>query len=171
MFADPRTASQKRGDKTPSRPWLTAVLVLAVLLVFALLALQVVVSRQRRLLRRFDCAANMQHVATAAKIYGWDLLPRDPSAIERLIESGLVTRGQTICPSSGLTHSNYIVVPVESPGRGFDSSTPVMYEPKSNHGGEGGNFVFADGHASFARGKDYDELVKRATAYQRSSKP
>lgn len=62
-----------------------------------------------------------------------------------------------ICPSSGDTTADtmtsYQFVDPSNPpptisGNG-DSSLVVMYEPCENHGGEGANVLFADGHVEF----------------------
>jgi len=36
----------------------------------------------------------------------------------------------------------------------------VIDKPRSNRGGEGGNFLYADGHSMFFRVPQYDELVR-----------
>ena len=42
---------------------------------------------------------------------------------------------------------------------GTDPRTVIAYEPKSNHGNEGGNVAFADGHVEFIKGQRYDDLI------------
>ena len=35
-----------------------------------------------------------------------------------------------------------------------------MYEPLSNHGDEGSNLLFVDGHVTFVRAPEYEDLMK-----------
>ncbi len=117
--------------------------------------------RARELQRRLVCASNLKGIATSSKIYGagWD---GTGSFLEWLVATGQIDRRSLICPSSELSTSNYIVVPrVPPPQDGpIDDRVVIAYEPKSNHGGEGGNVVFADGHTSFIRVPEFDELVR-----------
>jgi len=96
--------------------------------------------RARELQRRLVCASNLQGIATS-------------SATTRQIDLRLL-----ICPSSGALISNYVIVQLRE-GMPIDDRAVIAFEPKSNHGGEGGNFVFADGHAEFVLVPAYDELV------------
>ena len=65
--------------------------------------------------------------------------------------------GPLACPSSGLEKYNYVLVSLPGSDQPIDGRTVILYEPKSNHG-DGGNFLFTDGHASFVRGREYDRL-------------
>jgi prepilin-type processing-associated H-X9-DG protein len=111
----------------------------------------------RELQRRMVCGSNLKGIGTSFKIYsgeGWD--GKTP-AVEWLIARGYIEPRQAICPSSGDIHSNYVLVALPPAGP-LDNRTIIAYEPRSNHR-DGGNAVFADGHAEFLRGDDYDRLV------------
>jgi len=116
--------------------------------------------RGRELQRRLICAKNVKGLGTSLRIYRSDHHDVDPTIppIEWLMAKGYVSHQQCICPSSTPSTSNYIVVPFD-PSHPGDERAVVLYEPKSNHGGEGGNVLFADGHVSFVRGRDYDDLI------------
>lgn len=117
-------------------------------------------SRARELAKRMVCASNLKDIGTAMKVYANDL------GVSPLIQAGYLTHQATVCPGSGLELSNYIIVhpPIGEPtGQELDNRAVLIYEPKSNHGEEGGNFLFADGHVEFVKDEEYDELVQALT--------
>mgnify|MGYP001594172581 FL=1 len=116
----------------------------------------------RELQLRMICGANLKGIGAAFKFYsleGWD--GKTP-AVEWLIARGCVEPRQAICPSSNLSQSNYVLVP-PLPDGPISDRTVIAYEPRANHR-DGGNAVFADGHAEFLRGDDYDGLVAALTS-------
>ncbi len=115
-------------------------------------------SRARELSKRLVCASNIKGIGTTIKIYMHEHPGEGVSTLEWMVEQGMVAERQLICPSSGLATSNYIYV--SSPAGPVDNLAVAMYEPKSNHGGEGGNFLFADDHTTFIRVPEYDRLIK-----------
>ena len=115
-------------------------------------------SRARELSNRLVCASNMKAVGTAMNVYLTSYEGDRGAMLDWLVEKGHLTRDQIVCPSSGLAISNYVFVP-PSPDRPVANRTVVMYEPLSNHNGEGGNMLFADGHAEFVRAVRYDEML------------
>lgn len=109
----------------------------------------------RELDRRLACAANMKAIAAFLRIYAADDEMIQGNVLEQLVTSGHLPRTTLTCPTSG--RSNYIYVPLPS-AEPIDNRTVVMYEPKSNHG-DGGSFLFADGHVMFHSGEMYDRLA------------
>ncbi|MCH8250908.1 MAG: DUF4190 domain-containing protein [Planctomycetes bacterium] len=115
-------------------------------------------SRARELSKRLVCSANMRAVAISAKTYAEDNDGMMPTPLSALVDEGYLTPRQLICPSSGLNKCNYRLLGID-PAEPTDGRTPFLYEPKSNHGGEGGNIVFADGQATFERAQSYDKIL------------
>lgn len=154
-------AQPSTGKIGKRRTWLAVGVAVSVAFVLFLLVLVLVVARD--LSRKMACAGNIKAVGTVTALY-WNTYPGDGSPpITWLIEEGYIAKERTICPSSGLSESNYVFVP-HRPEDHIDEKTVIMYEPKSNHGGEGGNFLFGDGHVMFMRDEAYDELIRAATA-------
>jgi prepilin-type processing-associated H-X9-DG protein len=118
-------------------------------------------SSARELSKRMVCQANMRGIYTTMKIYTDDDPGEGQATLDDLVTTGYITSRQLICPSSGLNTSNYIIVSYPSDPSSLDCDAVIMYEPKSNHGGEGGNVVFVDGHASFVGGAEYDRLIRK----------
>lgn len=111
----------------------------------------------RELQRRLVCGANLKGIGATFKIYGLEGWDGKTPAVEWLIARGCIEPRQAICPSSNLSQSNYVLVPLRSEDL-ISNRAVIAYEPRSNHR-DGGNAVFADGHAEFLRGDDYDRLV------------
>ena len=111
----------------------------------------------REMSRRLTCQRNMQSLGAALRLYARESPGRAAGDLDGLLQRGLVEEEHLLCPTSGLTTSNYVLV--VSDGVAPGPPTVIMYEPKSNHGGVGGNVLFADGHATFLRGAAYDAAV------------
>jgi len=122
--------------------------------------------------RRVACAANLKGIGTSAKIYGADLDWGDtPAVLEALIASGAIVRAQTICPGYNGPASNYRLVPAAPVEGKVDDRAIIAYEPKSNHRGEGGNVLYADGHANFVGVPEYDRLIESIEVVRKEPVP
>ena len=112
--------------------------------------------RAREFYRRGACADNLKRLGQAMAFY---VTPESADeGLKGLVQSGIISPKPLICPSSGLSGGNYVVV--GRPPMPFDNRMVVLYEPRSNHG-DGGSFLFADGHVSFVTGPQYDLLVSK----------
>ncbi|MCP4245426.1 MAG: hypothetical protein GY778_00100 [bacterium] len=83
--------------------------------------------------------------------------------MQALVRAGYLNRKQLTCPGGG----PFVFVPAayEAPPDGqVNPRTVIAYEPLSNHGGEGGNILFADGHVEFVRAQACKALIQTATS-------
>jgi prepilin-type processing-associated H-X9-DG protein len=120
-------------------------------------------SRARELSKRLVCSANMAGINSAMQTYQMQFRSPPPD-LQALLASGLTTPRQLVCPSSKATPSDskdgYVLVTETGAKPRMDDV--VIYEKRENHGGEGANVLFGDGHVEFV--KPYtrvEELVKR----------
>ncbi len=149
-----------KNRRTTGR-WYAAATVAIALTGIAALAILVLMPLRNRVLelnRRIICGGNLKAIAINSKVYAQDLPTDAAPSVAWLIHRGHLSAGQTICPSSGVSTSNYILVSIDRTAT-HSPSIVVAYEPKSNHGGIGGNVVFIDGHATFVTGREYDRLL------------
>lgn len=116
-------------------------------------------SHDRELSKRLVCAANMKGIGTSILIYAHDHPGQGIPSLDALVLRGDVTPNQLICPASDATGRTYVLVPRDLPAPDHEAGDVLMYEPKSNHDGEGGNILFADGHVTFERGAAYDRFL------------
>jgi prepilin-type processing-associated H-X9-DG protein len=111
---------------------------------------------------RLVCAANLKGIGTSVLIYANENDDAYPPSLQTFIDSGEITPKQCICPSSGAVvgdgvNACYIYIP----GTRVSADDPrnvMAYEPPENHGGEGSNVVFVDGHCTFIR--PYSEVER-----------
>ncbi len=114
-------------------------------------------SRARELSKRLVCQSNLQAITLATKLY---LADTDMTSIpiQVLIDEAYLEPRNTTCPAVQDIGSNYVILGMPA-DPGADPRAVIAYEPKSNHGDEGGNIVFADGHVEFIKGQRFDDLI------------
>ena len=117
----------------------------------------------RELQQRLVCAANLKGVAAAFRLYRQEVEEQDGNAVEWLISHGHIEPRQSICPSSGLAATNYVLLPGSKKGQVNEKGIMAL-EPKSNHG-DGGNVVFENGDSKFVSDGDYDEFVRQLPGF------
>lgn len=132
---------------------------------------------------RVRCQSNLRLLGQAILMYANDNCGRYPDHIEKLLVEEIIP-DVFVCPSSNDTpavvrpttqatganlisggHLSYIYV-----GSTFTTSVSdnaiVAYEPLSNHGGDGSNVLFGDGHAEFFQPPMMTKLLAELSAGQ-----
>jgi prepilin-type processing-associated H-X9-DG protein len=158
---------QTPPSKSPRR--IFWILLFEVLVVgFAIFALMPVTSRSSHgISDRAMCASNMHQIGLAILLYQNDFGGVYPPSVDELLENEQITPQVFICPDSNDTaaagpttqaviadlhkpgHLSYIYI-----GQGLTDKTVtddmvVLYEPLTNHAGDGMNLLFGDGHAEW----------------------
>jgi len=122
-------------------------------------------NRARETANRVKCASNMRQIGQALLLYANDNHGQYPPRLEDLLLAGNVNSSVFVCPDSNDTpapgatpqaqaaalsaggHESYIYIPNLSSSASAD--TIVLYEPLSDHSGQGMNVLFGDGHVEF----------------------
>ena len=143
-------------------------------------------SRARETSNRVKCASNMRQIGQAILIYANNNQGNYPQRPEQLLLAQSITSHVFVCPSTAQTpapgatpaaqaqvlstgpHQSYAYV-----GAGLDftadAETVVLYEPVTNHLGDGANVLFGDGHVEFVSGARAAKLIADATARQQAA--
>jgi len=121
-------------------------------------------SRARELSKRSVCAANMKGIGQALYIYAQDepkgMFPEAGADwMGRLINAGNTTPKQFVCPSTADTLGDCSYIYVPGYGVNGDPKQIIVYEPIENHGGEGGNILYLDGHVQFVKSPQYEQAI------------
>lgn len=114
-------------------------------------------ARAREHAKRVVCKVNMQGLGMAMLSYAAEnnnVFPDDPA--KALTGPGISAKNLE-CPSSG-GQSNYRYVPGWSTKDG--ANKPLVYEPIENHGDEGGNVLFVDGHTEWVEKARWPKVVE-----------
>jgi prepilin-type processing-associated H-X9-DG protein len=128
-------------------------------------------ARAREKANQIRCASNLRQIGQAAQLYAQDNPdlggPFGPG-FDRLVQTQSISPQVFQCPSDGSAGTGQVT---GSPcsyiwlGQNLKtSSNPecvLAYEPLSNHGKEGANFLFADGHTEFIGVKDAAGMILR----------
>jgi prepilin-type processing-associated H-X9-DG protein len=112
--------------------------------------------------KRLICAANMKGIGVTMMIYTAEHPGQGLPTLQELVDLEYITPKHLVCPSTDDQPGDcsYILVPNAQMRLDGGDKTVVLYEPLENHAGEGGNFLFADGHVTFERKQNYEKLVK-----------
>jgi len=123
-------------------------------------------NRARETANRVKCASNMRQIGQALLLYANENRGDYPPDLETLLLTQDIGADVFCCPSSndeiapGATvedqatnlsaggHLSYVYLGSED-GSSTSAEQIVLYEPITNHGGDGGNALFGDGHVEF----------------------
>jgi prepilin-type processing-associated H-X9-DG protein len=124
------------------------------------------VRQARQTAKVVQCTSNLQQIGAGLTLYANNNNGKYPAKLGALIESGFALPSVFVCPhttdtpATGETlqaqasnleaggHLSYVYL-----GQNFDNSTPddavVVYEKLGNHGNQGTNVLFKDGHVEW----------------------
>ncbi len=117
-------------------------------------------NRARETANRAKCASNMHQIGLGLLLYQQDHNQAYPPDLATLWQSEQLSGSVFVCPSSNDTpaaspaqltaggHLSYVYVP-PADGTTPGALTPVLYENGADHGGDGTNILFGDGHVSW----------------------
>ncbi|MGD0389255.1 MAG: DUF3352 domain-containing protein [Tepidisphaeraceae bacterium] len=121
-------------------------------------------NRARETANRVKCASNMRQIGQWIVIYADTHQGNYPPDLGTLVKTGPLTAMVFVCPSANTrppgqmtvdqsadwinTNSDYIYIGANLK-TGADPSIVVCYEKDDDHGGDGMNLLFADGHVEF----------------------
>ncbi len=141
----------------------------------------------RELANRIKCASNMRQIGLAMLLYANENKGAYPPRLQDLVLTQQISAECFVCPSSNDTkaagntpaqvaanmpagtHISYIYL-----GKGLidgaDPETVVLYEKPGNHGQDGMNFLFADGHVEFLNAQQAGVMLSQLQAGQNPPK-
>ncbi len=115
-------------------------------------------SRARELAKRTGCGANLRTVETSRRSYAEEH-GQEPPNLSVLLDSGWIAPGTLNCPSVDPAVSQTLPYVWIHGADCEDADNVVLYEPLQNHGGEGGNVLFCDGHVEFVAQADWEQIL------------
>jgi len=139
-------------------------------------------NRARETANRVKCASNMRQIGQALLLYGNENRGAYPADFKPLLLTQDITSEVFVCPSTNSTpaapggtaqqqaaallpqHCTYIYLPGHNINASAD--TVIVYEPITNHDGDGSNFLWGDGHVSFESKQTAAAMIKNLEAGQ-----
>ena len=116
-------------------------------------------SRARELANIAVCGANLQAVEVSLRSYAEEH-SQEPPDLSALVDSGWIDPRMLNCPSVDPAVSQTLPYIWIRGADCADEDNVVLYEPIQNHGGEGGNVLFCDGHAEFVSEADWEQVLR-----------
>ncbi len=139
-------------------------------------------SRAREMANRVKCASNMRQIGQAMLLYANQNKGAYPPDLTTLAKAdGTLSTNMFVCPSGNDTpapdwahlasggHLSYIYV-----GNGMNTAAVpnavLLYENPAEHGGDGMNVLFGDGHVEYENGGQTKRIVQQLNAGQNPPK-
>ena len=144
-------------------------------------------NRARETANRVKCASNMRQIGQAILLYSNENRGVYPDKLDKLLLTQDITSEVFTCPTSNDTpapgaagqpqasalysggHLSYVYV-----GSNLNNSasgdTVVLYEPLTNHGGDGTNILWGDGHVSWEGKKEANQIIAQVQSGQNPPK-
>jgi prepilin-type processing-associated H-X9-DG protein len=134
--------------------------------------------------RRVICQSNLRQIGQAILLYSDDNGGKYPNDLGALLTIEGFTTNILNCPSSNDTpatgattqavesnltaggHLSYIYLGKGMNAKTISADTVVAYEPLSNHGGDGSNMLFGDGHVEFIDAKNVNLMEAKIKTKQ-----
>jgi len=112
--------------------------------------------RERELAHRQVCRANLKKIGAAMLAYVSNSPESRMPELNFLVQSGMISRKDTICPSAPVEACTYRRVRPMLSANGEYAYTPILLiEPLVNHQGEGRHILFKDGSVGFFEPSHY----------------
>jgi prepilin-type processing-associated H-X9-DG protein len=170
----------------PSRRWASRIIGSVIVLGGLLLVIWVLrpaFSRPRDGSVRLDCARNMRQIGEAIAMYANGHGGKFPDDLQTIFETGEVTTAVFVCPctkdvpaptgpttratAAGLMrpgHVSYIYLGKGLSAESATEDTVLLYEPLSNHAGDGMNVLFGDFHVEWLPAAEASTILKQVAA-------
>jgi prepilin-type processing-associated H-X9-DG protein len=130
-------------------------------------------AKARETANRAKCSNNLRQIALAEMMYANDNRGRFAPDLDALITTQTLSANVFTCPSAsgdtghraGGMPCSYIYVGQRMTTNARPEAV-IAYEPLENHGGQGSNFAFADGHVEWLAAPQAAQMIEQLAAGQ-----
>lgn len=142
-------------------------IVIAVLVVLVVAVVQPGIPR-RELTRRVSCMARLKQIVLSLHMYSQDHGEAFPGDLRKLYDRYVPDPLLYHCPSTASVESpEGIQMDYEYVGSlasTYPDDTVLAYDKKGNHGGDGRNVMYLDGHVEWLSEAEFQKELKRSRA-------